>query len=144
MSLLNSRAGVPRTALFDSAIDRLLDDAMRAAGDRRAAWEPSCNVYEDEHGMTVQLSVPGVDPNKIEVQVKENTLMVKGQRAEEQSDGRRWLTRGIPYGEFSCGFRLPTTVDEQQSSASYRNGILSITFPKREEAKPRRISISCE
>ena len=70
--------------------------------------------------------------------------MVKGQRAEDQADGRRWLSRGIPSGEFSCGFRLPATVDEHRSSASYKHGILSITFPKREEAKPRRIAISCE
>ena len=143
MSLLSVRPVMP-TSFSDNAIDRLLDEAVRAAGTHQPIWKPACNIYEDEHGMTVQLSVPGIDLNQLEVQVRENTLFIKGERALDESEGRRWYSRGIPEGPFSYGVQLPPTIDQQQSTASYKNGILSIAFPKREEAKPRRIDVACE
>jgi HSP20 family protein len=142
--MTKSAAGMRGTSSFDHAIDRLLQEAANAAGEWKPTWQPGCNVYEDEQGMTIELSVPGIDPQSIEVQLKENTLMVQGNRAFGSPEGRVWHARGIPEGTFSSVFQLPPTVNEEQPTASYKNGMLAVTFPKREEAKPRRISVEVQ
>jgi HSP20 family protein len=144
MLVTNQLPGMRGTSGFDSAIDRLFDEAARAVSRGETAWKPGCNVYEDEHGMTVELSVPGIDPGAIEVQIENDTLLVQGKRTWDSPEGRVWYARGIPEGGFTTAFRLPPSVDSQQSAASYKNGILTITFPKREEAKPRRISVEVQ
>ena len=142
MAVMNQRNGMRAASSFDSAIDRLFDEAARAAGQWEQTWKPGYNVYEDEHGMTVELSVPGIEPTAVEVEVKEDTLIIKGERTRQSPEGRVWHTRGIPEGKFTTAFRLPQTVDAERSTASYKQGMLTIAFPKREEAKPRRINVS--
>lgn len=144
MLVTNQLSGMRGASAFDSAIDRLFDEAARAVSHGEATWKPGCNVYEDEHGMAVELSVPGIDPRSIDVQIKDDTLLVQGKRTWESPEGRVWYAKGIPEGAFASAFQLPPTVDSQKSAASYRNGILTITFPKREEAKPRRISVEVQ
>jgi HSP20 family protein len=107
-------------------------------------WDPSCNVFEAEDGFTVQIALPGLDPGQIDVKVENNVLSVKGGRPVDQSDGRKWYARGIQAGPFSCSFRLPDYADHENCAASYRHGLLTITFPKREEAKPPQIMIQCQ
>ena len=141
MPITKSSAGMRGTSSFDHAIDRLLQEAANAAAGWKPTWQPGCTVYEDEQGMTVELSVPGIDPQSIDVQIKENTLMVQGNRVFESPEGRVWHARGIPEGAFSSVFQLPATVDEEKPTASYKNGMLAVSFPKREQAKPRRISV---
>ena len=144
MPITTSPAGMRGTSSFDNAIDRLFQEAARAAAEIKPTWQPGCNVYEDEHGMTVELSVAGIDPQSIDVQIKENMLMVQGNRAFESPEGRVWHARGIPEGTFSSVFQLPPTVDQEKPTASYKNGMLAVSFPKREEAKPRRITVEVQ
>jgi HSP20 family protein len=144
MLVTNQLPSMGRASAFDSTIDRLFDEAARAVSRGEATWKPGCNVYEDEHGMTVELSVPGIDPGAIDVQIENDTVMVQGKRTWESPEGRVWYAKGIPEGEFTSAFRLPPTVDSQKSAASYKNGVLTIKFPKREEAKPRRISVEIQ
>jgi|RhiMethySRZTD1v2_1073278.scaffolds.fasta_scaffold580322_3 HSP20 family protein len=144
MPITKSSAGMRGTSSFDNAIDRLFQEAARTATELKPTWQPGCNVYEDEHGMTVELSVPGVDPQCIEVQIKEHTLTIQGKRIFESPESRVWHARGIPEGTFSCVFQLPPTVDQEKPAASYKHGMLAVLFPKREEAKPRRISVEVQ
>ncbi len=127
----------------ESQVDRLLDDAIQTVSEWSASWEPTCNIFEDSDGFTVQMALPGLEPSRIDVQVEHNVLRVKGERKSETSEHAKWYTRSIPEGVFSCSFKLPAYVDHGKSTASYRHGVLTITFPEREEAKPRRIMIEC-
>jgi HSP20 family protein len=125
-------------------IDRLLDEAIQSVTEWSQAWDPACNVFEDEQGFTVQMALPGLDANQIDVRVEHNVLRVKGERKRDESDGRRWYVQGIAEGPFSCSFKLPDYTDHEKSTASYKQGLLTITFPKREDAKPHRIMIECQ
>jgi HSP20 family protein len=142
MAVMNHRNGMRAASSFDSAIDQLLDEAARVVGDRERTWKPGYNVYEDEQGMTFQLSLPGIEPSAVEVEVQDDTVTIRGERTWQAPEGCIWHARGIPEGKFSTAFRLPQTVDAQRSTATYKHGLLTIAFPKREEAKPRRISVS--
>ena len=127
----------------ESQIDRLLHDAIHSVKQGSQSWSPECNAFEDGHGFTVQLALPGLEANQIDVQVEHNVLRVKGERKHEESEGRQWYMHGIGAGAFSCTFKLPEYSDREKSTASYKHGLLTITFPKREEAKPRAIMIEC-
>ncbi|HEU5406951.1 MAG TPA: Hsp20/alpha crystallin family protein [Nitrospira sp.] len=128
----------------ESQVDRLLDDAIQAVSEWSESWEPTCNIFEDSDGFAVQMALPGIEPSQIDVQVEHNVLRVKGERKSEMSEQTKWYTRSIPEGVFSCSFKLPAYVDHEKSTASYSHGVLTIAFPKREEARPRRIMIECQ
>ena len=128
----------------ESQIDRLLDDAIHAVREWSESWDPTCNIFEDSDGFTVQMALPGIEPSQIEVQVENNVLRVKGERTSDTSEHTRWYTRRIPEGAFSCSFTLPAYVDYEKSTAAYRHGVLTVAFPKREDARPRRIMIECQ
>jgi HSP20 family protein len=126
-------------ATFD--VDRLLSDALRNAASP-AVWAPACNAYEDEHGFWVQAVLPGMDRKDIEIVLEDSMLVLKGERKDEPTaSNRTYFTREIGSGTFSRSFRLPNNVDPSKVAASYKDGVLTIEMPKREEAKPRRIPI---
>ncbi len=128
----------------ESQIDRLLQEAVHSVNQWSRSWTPACNAFEDEQGFTVQMALPGVEAKQIDVQVEHNVLRVKGERTHEGSEGRQWFLHGIGAGAFACTFQLPEYADREKSIASYKHGLLTITFPKREEAKPRSIMIECQ
>lgn len=130
-----------RNGSVESQIDRLLDEALQAASRWSTNWDPTWNIFENPDGFTVQLALPGLDPSQIDVQVENHVLRVKGERKNETSAQTRWYTHSIPEGAFSCSFKLPAYVDHERSAASYRHGVLTIAFPKREEARTLRIMI---
>lgn len=129
---------------IESQADRLLHDAIHSVNQWSPSWSPACNVFENEQGFTVQMALPGLDVKQIDVQVENNVLGVKGERKHEESEGQQWYMQGIGAGPFSCSFKLPDYADREQSMASYKQGLLTITFPKREAAKPRQISVECQ
>ena len=130
-----------RNDVLTARIDEMLDDAVRAVSTWSSMWEPRCNVFEDEQGFTIQLALPGFESDQVDIQLENNVLRVTGERKPDTSEGRAWYRRDIEEGRFSCSFRLPAYADRDQSTASFKHGMLTITFPKREEAKPRRIMI---
>jgi len=144
MVVLKQLPMVFRNGSFDLQIDRLLDDAIQSVNEWSQSWDPTCNVFEDEEGFTVQMALPGLDANRFDVQVEKNMLRVKGERRPDAPEGRTWYERNIEEGTFTCSFQLPDYVDYEKSTASYMQGLLTITFPKLEEAKPRHIMIECQ
>lgn len=124
---------------FELQLDKILNDTLRAVSGRN--WAPACNVFEDDQGITMQLALPGMDPKSVEVVAEDGVLTVRGERAQDATEGRTYLVREMSWGPFSRSFTIPTNVDHEKASASYKDGVLSIHLPKREEAKPRRISI---
>lgn len=129
---------------FDSQIDRLLDEAIRAVNTWSTAWAPECNVYEDETNFCIQIALPGMDPKDIEAVVEQGVLRVKGERKAQPSEGRMWHLRELPDGPFSCSFSLPSYVNGEPGTASFSQGMLTFTFAKSETAKPHRVMIAGE
>jgi HSP20 family protein len=127
---------------FLRQIDRLFDEAVREVAQNGPAWRPACNISEDEKGFYIEAAVPGLESKDIEATVEDGVLTLKGQRAQKTDErATSWLVHEIGAGAFSRSLRLPEYVDHEHATASYKNGVLSLTFPKCEEAKPRRIMI---
>lgn len=120
-------------------IDRLFDEALGESGTSSDHWVPACNVREDENGFYVQVALPGWEPNQVNLEMKDKILTVWGERAGEES--AQYHVREIPDGSFSRVFALPASIDHEKARAVHANGLLQISFPKREEAKARRILI---
>lgn len=125
-------------APFD--VDKFLNDTLEAAN-RSSAWNPACNTYEDEQGFWVQMALPGLDRKDIDIVFDDGALTIKGQGKEDDTSNRTYFAREIGSGDFSRSFRLPSNVDPGKVSASYKEGLLTIEIPKREDAKPRRIVV---
>lgn len=122
-------------------VDALLNEALRTVTGK-AGWAPACNTYEDEHGYWVHAALPGMDRKSVEITVEDGVLTLKGEQKDEPSESKRtYFARELGAGAFSRSFRLPTDADAGKVSATFKDGLLTVGVPKREEAKPRRIEI---
>jgi HSP20 family protein len=129
---------------LSTAMDRLMNDGMARSNGALRRTSPRYDLYETEDGYTFRFAVPGIRPEAVEMTVNQGTLSVKGSypQAEEHAD-RTWHVRGLPQsGEFQYTFRLPTAVDADRADASFEHGILTLSLPKAEAAKPKRIEIN--
>jgi HSP20 family protein len=133
---------------FTSLQDRMNRLFRDSYGDGReealtsTTFAPPVDVYEDEHNVVLKIEVPGIDEKDIDVRVENNTLTVHGERKlekEEKEENFRRVER--QYGTFVRSFTLPTTVDTDNVNANYDKGVLTITMPKRAEAKPKQIQV---
>jgi len=110
------------------------------------AWVPAVDIYEtDSHEVVIKAELPDVKKEDIGVTVENNVLTLTGERKQEQSTKREQFQRiERRFGSFSRSFTLPTSVDAGQIAASYKDGVLTIRLPRREESKPKQISVSVE
>ena len=127
------------------AMDSLVNESLvRPSGMLgRTIGNQAYDLYETEDRIGCRFAVPGVRPDDVEVTVNRGVLTVKG-RYPQASDqqGWNWHVRGLPQGgEFTYSFSLPTSVDADRAEASFEHGILTLTLPKAEAAKPKRIPI---
>lgn len=99
-------------------------------------------VQEDEHNLIVRLEVPGMDKEHFDIDVIDNHLVVRGEKRvhKEQREGRFHVME-CAYGSFERAIPLPAEVDGDNATASYRRGVLSVTLPKHERARTRRITV---
>jgi len=103
---------------------------------------PPVDVYEDEHHITLQAEIPGVEEKDLNLHVENNVLTLSGERkleTEKKKENFHRLERH--YGRFTRSFTLPPTADTQNVNADFENGLLKVTIAKREEAKPKQIRI---
>lgn len=131
---------------FELRIDKLFDDAFRSVGGFTSVRRMPCNVYEDDNEFRVEMALPGMKAKDVDITVDDGVLTVKVERTNiaPDSDDTRYYVRELDWGMMSRGIKLPSYVDHGKSSASFKDGILTITFPKLEEAKPHRIMIETE
>lgn len=144
MMVLNQFPAEFRNGSLENQIDRLFDDAIGSVNEGARSWTPAYDMFEDAQGLTVQMAIPGWEANQIKVEVLNNELHVTGERPAEVAAHRRWLVRNLPEGSFKWSCRLPASVDTAHSTASYTQGLLTLHFPTREEAKPRQIAITAQ
>jgi HSP20 family protein len=103
---------------------------------------PPMNVWTNSEGAVVTVELPGVNPEQIEVSVVGDTLTLRGKRvAEDLPEGARYQRRERFQGEFARSLQLPFTIDADHVEAQYENGILTITLPRAEADKPKRITV---
>jgi HSP20 family protein len=128
-------------------MNRLFRESNSPEGPEEAltttSFAPPVDIYEDEHNITLKLEVPGIDEKDIDVRIEGNTLAVHGERRiekEEKEENFRRVER--QYGSFTRSFTLPSSVDPEQVSAHYDQGVLKISLPKKAEAKPKQIKVN--
>ncbi|MBP1728112.1 MAG: heat shock protein Hsp20 [Deltaproteobacteria bacterium] len=126
-------------------MNRMLDMAWnREFGEelKEGVWQPPVDIYEDEHSVIIKAEVPDVEQKDIEVKIENGTLTLRGER-KHSSDIRKENYYRVEryFGQFQRSFSLPQTIDQDKVQATCDKGILTITLPKREETKPKPISI---
>jgi HSP20 family protein len=100
------------------------------------------DIYEDEQALHFEAELPGMKKDAIKVVVEDGVLTISGERqAGSTTDKESYLRREIGVGDFSRSFTLPDSAASEGISADYRNGILSVTIPKKEEARPKEINV---
>jgi HSP20 family protein len=133
-------------SLLQNQMNRLFNSALQGwpDGDSNGttSWTPAADIYESDNELTVNLDLPGVDPNMVDIRVENNTLTIRGERHFEEKQKENFHRVERSYGPFARAFTLSTFVDPDKIRASYKAGVLSITLPKAEAAKPKRIQIA--
>jgi HSP20 family protein len=126
-------------------IERFFDEEMPSFGFIPAvkrSLEPAMDVYQTDHDLVVELQVPKMDPKDISVTVEDGVLKVEGGKAEEEEEkGKQFFRREIRRGHFVRMLSLPVSVKEKEAKASFEHGVLKVTMPKAESAKPKTIEI---
>ncbi len=105
-------------------------------------WAPAVDLYQNTDNIVAQVELPGMRKEDIEISLHDGTLTVAGERKLESPEGSSTERSERHVGKFRRSLTLPARVDANKVSASYRDGILTITLPKAEEAKPRQIQIN--
>jgi HSP20 family protein len=131
---------------LQNEIDRVFEGywPARENGDEPAPmWSPRVDVTETEEAFFVRLDVPGIPKDSIEINFHDGTLSVSGERkAAEKTEQESFVRVERSYGRFFRSFTLPKTVQSENISAAYEDGVLTVRVPKAEESKPRRIQVS--
>ncbi len=123
--------------LFEDAFTRMLSEPQT-----NRPWAPAVDVYETENELVLKADLPDVDLKDIDVRVENQTLTIAGQRKFEKQDSANGYHRiERNYGNFTRSFAVPNTFDTENVGAAYKNGVLTVTLPKKEAAKPRQIKI---
>jgi HSP20 family protein len=134
---------------FDRLENEMSGLMRRFFGEEPTAWQnggalltPLINVAETESGYEITAELPGVKPENLNVEYREGALVISGRKAEEAEEKGKTFHRVERYaGEFRRVIALPQTVDQEHVEANYHHGVLRVTVPKAEAAKPRQISI---
>jgi len=122
-------------------VNRISGELNRMFGSR-AAVEFPINLWADENNLFAEVDLPDVDPGKLDVTVTEGSkLTISGERPAPKEEGAVWVRQERPYGPFTHEVTLPVLVDADRVMAAYENGVLKLTLPKSEAAKPRKIAV---
>jgi HSP20 family protein len=127
-------------------VNRLFADTLfRGRSDESAltTWAPAVDIYETENALVVKADLPDVSEKDLDIQVEDNILTIRGERKFERDVKEdNYLRVERAYGSFSRSFSLGNTVNTEAIKAEYRDGVLTLTIPKREEAKPKQVKVS--
>ena len=123
--------------LFSDTVSRLLSEP--AAG---RPWVPAVDIFETDEAITLKADVPEVNLEDIDIRMENGTLTLKGERKYENSINDKGFRHSERlYGAFTRAFSLPDTVEDEKIAADYKNGVLTVTLPKKEVAKPRTVKV---
>ncbi len=127
-------------------MNRLFDDSVRgarAADESTTSWSPAVDIYETENEIVLKAELPEVNQKDIDIQIENSTLTIQGERKPDTTIKQESYHRiERAYGRFNRSFTLPNLVDQEKIKAEYKDGVLKIELPKREERKPKQIKVS--
>jgi HSP20 family protein len=128
-------------------LDRLLRGAFSPSfGEGEVStrtWAPPVDIYENGDNLVLKAELPGLSPEDVEIRVQDNTLYLKGERKfEKEVEEQSYHRVERSYGTFTRTFSLPNSIDADKVAANYKDGVLTLTMPKKEEAKPKTIKIN--
>ena len=125
--------------LFDFSLGRWSDDADAF---RENFWAPAVDISDGKDSLTVKADLPGLKKEEIDISIHDGVLVIKGEKkSEEEQKGKGYLRSERFYGAFARQITLPSSVDDTKIKASYKDGVLELVLPKKEEAKPKQIKI---
>ena len=129
---------------FDASVSSMLNDMM--GWSRNAAlssWAPNVDIVESEDSYQIHAELPGITEEEVNVSLNNNVLTLSGEKKQEIKDEKDNFVRvERTYGKFERSFSLPSNIVADKVDASYKDGVLTVTIPKAEEAKSRQIKIS--
>jgi HSP20 family protein len=123
--------------LFEDAFTRMLSEPQT-----NRPWSPAVDIYETANELVLKADLPDVDQNQISVRVEDQTLTIAGERTFEKDEtGKGYHRIERSYGQFTRSFSIPNSFDTEKIGAAYKNGVLTVTLPKKEAAKPKQIKV---
>jgi HSP20 family protein len=123
--------------LFQDTVNRLFSDQTAAR-----PWAPSVDIFETDNELVLKADVPGVAFKDIDIRIENGTLSLKGERKFEREENNKGFHRmERSYGSFVRYFTVPDSVDSENVKADYQGGVLTVTLPKKEIAKPKSIKV---
>src|SRR5579864_1094686 len=124
--------------VFEDAVTRWMSEPRVSR-----PWSPAVDILETENELVVKADLPDVPLEDIDVRVEDQTLSIKGERKFELDSNEKGYHRvERAYGSFMRSFAVPTSVDTEKVSADYKNGVLTVTLPKKEAAKPKQVKVA--
>lgn len=128
--------------LFDFSLSRRED---KETGLLEGMWTPAVDIFDSKDNILVRADLPGLKKEDIDISVRDNVLTIKGEKKQEKEVKEKEYVRTERfYGSFHSAMSLPAGVDESKVTAAYKNGVLEITLPKKEEAKPKQIKVDVQ
>ena len=126
--------------MFDQTVRTLYPENGEES--ERGAWAPAVDIHENNDSFVVKADLPGVSKEDIQIDLKDSTLTLKGEKKFESKVSKdNYIRVERSYGTFVRTFTLPENVDADKIKATYKDGVLELTIPKREEAKPKQIKV---
>jgi HSP20 family protein len=127
--------------LFMTNLPRSIVQEDLASG----GWSPSVDIYEGENEIVLEAELPGMSRDDFEVSIENNVITLKGRREfQKKEEGDNYHRVERSYGAFTRSFSLPRSVSAENTTADFKNGVLTVSLPKREEAKSRRIEVKAD
>src|SRR5689334_13003337 len=118
-------------------------DPFREMDTMKESWSPSVDIFETENEVVIKAELPGMESKDIEIKLENNVLMLRGDRRfEKETKNENYHRVERSYGNFTRSFSLPAFVDDSKVHAEYKNGLLRIVLPKKEQAKSKEIKIA--
>ncbi len=123
-----------------NTMEQLLNELPRRGYASERPWVLPLDVIETEDKYIVKASIPGIDPDQLNITFSDNVLTIQGEITGEKTEGR-YLLRERRFGQFQRSIALPERVDADKIEAEYRDGVLVLNIPKAEEIRPKRINV---
>ena len=144
MNTLNRWEPFRTTSGLESQVNRIFHELFdRSQESNLTSWAPAVDIFENEHELVVKADLPDVKAEDLDIRVENNILTIRGERKfEKKVDEKNYLRVERSYGSFARSFSLANTVNSEAIKADYKDGVLTLTIPKREEAKPKQIKVN--
>ncbi len=145
--MLNALEPFRELTTLQERLNKVFDDMLPGALKSRETneWIPAVDIYETNDAINIEVEAPGMKQEDIKINLENNTLTIYGERKfEKKEENKNYYRMERSYGSFSRSFLLPENVNVEGIKAKYKDGVLTITLPKKPESKPKEIPIESE